>query len=180
MIHVLKYGEIVDCLRESAKSLGVVLKPEQFQVSLSVLEGNDVFANLPTGFGKSMYFQCLPQAFDLLLRRSGSVVLVVCPLVAIMEDQVKDAVRRGLLAAYISCDTAPQTKRSVIEGCYQLVFIGPEMLLSKGWKNVLLHSECFQTKLVTVVFDEAHCIFKWYVTTIMLQFLYKILYAFLS
>ena len=85
----------------------------------------------------------------LALDRSGSVVLVVCPLVAIMEDQVKDAVRRDLLAAYILCDTAPQTKRSVIEGCYQLVFIGPEVLLSKGWKNVLvlLHTECFQTQL---------------------------------
>ena len=55
-----------------------------------------------------------------------------------------------LLAACILCDTVPQSKRSVIEGCYQLVFIGPEMLLSKGWKNVLvlLHTECFQTKLV--------------------------------
>ena len=67
-----------------------------------------------------------------------------------MEDQVKDAVRRSLLAVYILCDTVPQTKRSVIEGCYQLVFIGPEMLLSKRWKNVLvlLHTECLQTKLV--------------------------------
>ena len=71
-----------------------------------------------------MCFQCL-HALDLQWR-SGSVVLVVCPLVAIMEDQVKDAVRRGLLAAYILCDTAPQTKRS------GLVFNGPEMLLSKG------------------------------------------------
>ena len=73
--------------------------------------------------------------------------LVVCPLVAIMEDQVKNAVRRGLLAACISCDTVLQTRISAIEGCYQL---GPEMLLSKGWKNVLvlLHTECFQTKLV--------------------------------
>ena len=55
-----------------------------------------------------------------------------------------------LLSACILCDTAPQTKRSVIEACYQLVFIGPEMMLSKGWKDVLvlLHTECFQTKLV--------------------------------
>ena len=66
------------------------------------------------------------------------------------EDQVKDAVRRDLVAAYILCDTAPQAKRSVIEGCYQLVFIGPEILLSKGWKNVLvlIHTECFYTDLV--------------------------------
>ena len=96
----------------------------------------------------------------LALDRSGSMVLVVCPLVTIAEDQVKDAVRRNLLAAYIFCDTAPQTKRSIIEGCYQLVSVGPEMLLSKEWKNVLvlLHTECFQTKLVAdlLLFDIVH------------------------
>ena len=59
------------------------------------------------------------------------MVFGVCPPIAIIEDQVKYAVRRGILAAYVSCDTAPQTKRSVIEGCYQLVLIGPELLLSK-------------------------------------------------
>ena len=101
-------------------------------VSMSVLEGKDVFAILTTGFGNSTCF----------LRPSAErFSFWLCPLVAIMVDQVKDAVRRGLL---------PQTKLSAIEGCYQLVFIGPEMLLSKGWKNVLvlLHTECFQTKLV--------------------------------
>ena len=79
---------IVDCLRESAKSLGLILKLGRFRVSLSVLEGKDVFAILPTGFGNSMCF----------LRPSAEWFSF---LVAIMEDQVKDAVRRGLLAAYI-------------------------------------------------------------------------------
>ena len=51
--------------------------------------------------------------FPVLACLRPSVVLVVCPLVAIIEDQVKDAVRRGLLTAYILCD-ASQTKRSVI------------------------------------------------------------------
>ena len=51
-----------------------------------------------------------------LQQRSSSVVLVVCPLIAIMEDQVKDAVRRGPLAAYILCDTTLQTKRSLKVG----------------------------------------------------------------
>ena len=57
--------------------------------------------------------------FPVLALRSGSVVLIACPLVAIVEDQVKDSVRRDLVAVY--------TKRSVIEGCYQLIFIGPEV-----------------------------------------------------
>ena len=71
--------------------------------------------------------------FPVLALRSSSVVLIARPLVAIVEDQVKDFVRRDRVAVYILCDTAPQTKRSVIEGCYQLIFIGPEMLLSKGY-----------------------------------------------
>ena len=60
----------------------------------------------------------------------------------------------GVYWLCIFCDTVPQTKKSVIEGCYQLVFIGQEMLLSEGWNNVLvlLHTECLQTKLVAVIF----------------------------
>ena len=38
------------------------LKPEQEQVLLSFLGGNDVVALLPTGFGKSLIFQLRQQA----------------------------------------------------------------------------------------------------------------------
>ena len=74
---------IVDCLKESAKSLSLILIG-RFWVSLSVSEGKDVYAILLTGLENSTCF----------LRPSAGVVqfLVVCPLVAIMEDQVKDAV----------------------------------------------------------------------------------------
>ena len=56
----------------------------------------------------------------------------------------------GVYWLCIFCDTVPQTKRSVIECCYQLVFIGQEILLSEGWKNVvlLLRTKRLETKLV--------------------------------
>ena len=115
---------------------------------MSVFEGKDVFAILLIGFGNSTCFlRSLAEWFQFM---------VVCPLVAIMEDQVKDAVRRGLFTGCMYlCDAVPQTKRSVIKSCYQLVFIGPEMLLSKEWKNVLLYTECSQTKLIAdlLLFD---------------------------
>ena len=38
------------------------LKPEQEQVLLSFLGGNDVVALFPTGFGKSLIFQLRQQA----------------------------------------------------------------------------------------------------------------------
>ena len=81
---------IVDCLSESAKSLGLILKPGLFRVSLSVFGRERCFVYPTNWFWKQYVF---PSTF-------GGVVqfLVVCPLVAIMEDQVKDAVsvRMGL------------------------------------------------------------------------------------
>ncbi len=65
------------------------VKPEQLQVVSGILQ-RDVFAVLPTGFGKSACFQCLPLLFDQLFPDSGpSIVLVVTPLTAIMKDQVR-------------------------------------------------------------------------------------------
>ncbi len=64
------------------------VKPEQLQVVAGILKG-DVFAVLPTGFGKSACYQCLPLVYDQLFPDSdSSIVLVVTPLTAIMKDQV--------------------------------------------------------------------------------------------
>ena len=64
------------------------MKPEQVKVAVTLIEGRDVFAILPTGFGKSL---CLPVAFDNCQKkeRGYSIVVVVSPLVAIMKDQVR-------------------------------------------------------------------------------------------
>ncbi len=64
------------------------VKQEQLEVVLGIIRG-DVFVILPTGFGKSACFQCLPFLFD-QLDPSGapSIVVIVTPLTAIMKDQV--------------------------------------------------------------------------------------------
>ena len=56
---------------------------------MSFLEGNDVFAILPAGYGKSLCYMCLPVAFDLMNETQGSIVVVITPLTVIMKDQVK-------------------------------------------------------------------------------------------
>ena len=53
-----------------------------------VLESGRVFVGLPTGSGKSLCFAALPFVLDILRALAGSVVVVVCPLQSIMEDQV--------------------------------------------------------------------------------------------
>ena len=64
------------------------LKDEQKTVLTKFILGNDVFAMLPTGFGKSMCYACLPRVFDSLLRATNSIVVVITPLTSIMKEQV--------------------------------------------------------------------------------------------
>ena len=61
---------------------------------VGITEGRDVFAVLPTRYGKSLCFACLPVVFDQLQvngsteERPQALVVVVTPLTTIMEDQV--------------------------------------------------------------------------------------------
>ena len=58
------------------------LKPEQILVSQKVVRGKDVFADLPTGFGKSLTFQILPSLLKSLQSSyvaPSALVIVVCP-----------------------------------------------------------------------------------------------------
>ena len=41
---------------------------------------------LPTGFGKSQVFQCLPDFLP--VKSCQNIVIVVCPLTSIIEDQI--------------------------------------------------------------------------------------------
>ena len=73
-----------------AKTMGITKhKPKQEEVVVNFLEDNKVFAVLPTGYGKSLCYMCLPVAFDLMNQTEGSIVVVITPLTRIMEDQVK-------------------------------------------------------------------------------------------
>ena len=46
---------VVQCVIEAAMELGYSsMKPEQVEVAVALIEGRDVFAILPTGFGKSL------------------------------------------------------------------------------------------------------------------------------
>ena len=70
---------------------------EQQEVVVNFVAGRDVFVSLPTGAGKSLCYLVLPATFDLLRNSpSSSVVIVVCPLKSLMEDQVAKASSRGM------------------------------------------------------------------------------------
>jgi len=59
-------GECFDFDRLSASCLGgLVLKHEQKECVSRLLEGKDVLAVLPTGFGKSLIYQCFVLAKEM-------------------------------------------------------------------------------------------------------------------
>ena len=64
------------------------LKDKQREVIVNFVKGNDVFAVLPTSYGKGLCYTCLPIVYDCLLGTEGSIVLVVTPLIGIIKDQV--------------------------------------------------------------------------------------------
>ena len=74
----------------AAQNLGYqTLKDLQMEAILAFAIGHDVFAVLPTGFGKSLCYACLPGMFDHLLQPEEPSLVIVCTsLTAIMEDQV--------------------------------------------------------------------------------------------
>ncbi len=77
-------------------------------------------ALLPTGFGKSLINQLLPIVSDKLgWPKSGKVIIViVSPLVALMDDQVKEAAKLGLCAAQLGM----HNDQEIMEGNFRLIF----------------------------------------------------------
>ena len=114
---------------------------EQFELSDILLEqresikaffdGKDVFVNLPTGFGKSFIFQCLPIIADVVHSKPhGSSVVVISPLHSLMEDQVIYLNNMGIPAIAITNVEDPETIQQVLNGNFVVVFGSPECLLS--------------------------------------------------
>ena len=67
------------------------LFPEQELAIKTFVERDNVFINLPTGYGKSLIYQCIPLVVDILNGnpRGTSALVVISPLKALMEDQVE-------------------------------------------------------------------------------------------
>ena len=101
-----------------------------------------------------MYSSCLDT--------SGSIVLCVSPLTALMMDQKEKFASFGVTCEYL-CDRQRDSKaiEQVVGGDVQLVFISPESIIgNQKYRRMLLTSQ-YQSKLVAIAVDEAHCIKAW-------------------
>ena len=114
-------GKIRDAIRSSVRIFPGIneLKPEQILVVENIVRGKDVFAALPTGYGKSITFQILPSVKKYL---DGSLVsplvIVVCPLKSIIKDQVNYLRSLGLKAAFVG--ESAENDKKIIEGTAEI------------------------------------------------------------
>ena len=77
------------------------LKTEQAKILKALLERRDCVAILPTGYGKSLPYQIAISVKRSLLRDEGEKIIVCCPLVALMKDQViRLSTIRGIKATF--------------------------------------------------------------------------------
>lgn len=124
------------------------LRKTQQEAINGILSGRDVMAVMPTGGGKSVCYQ-IPALM------SDGVTLVVSPLIALMEDQVKALREKGIPARYINStlphDLTTRYMAEAIEGRIKLLYITPERILTESFINA---ARDIRVSLVAV--DEAH------------------------
>ena len=126
------------------------------------LENKDVFVNLPTGFGKSMIFQGLPEVFASLEPvRERNIVIVVSPLVSLMKDQVSRLTSLGISAICLSDIITESQRKAVENGQYSIVYGSPETWLGdERWRKIV-SSDSYKKSVRAVAIDEAHIISHW-------------------
>jgi ATP-dependent DNA helicase RecQ len=133
-------------------------RPGQEAVVRHALAARDVLALMPTGGGKSLCYQ-LPALLQ------PGVSLVVSPLIALMQDQVRQLQDNDVAATFInsSLDPAEVSRRmaGLLRGDYKLVYLAPERLVLAEFLDGPLSRLSADPGINAFVVDEAHCVSEW-------------------
>ncbi len=133
-------------------------RPGQEAVVRDALAGRDVIALMPTGGGKSLCFQ-LPAVLQ------PGVSIVVSPLIALMQDQVRLLEDNGIAATFINSslprDEVQQRIAAMLRGDFKLVYLAPERLLMTDFLTGPLEQLAANPGINAFVIDEAHCVSEW-------------------
>lgn len=136
--------------------VSVQLKDEQRMALSCLLDGSDVLAVLPTGYGKSLIFQLLVLVGQAAETQTSA--LVVCPLKSIVRDQIKEATDLGIAAGDLSEISSDDLRSSK----FQLVFGAAEVVLEERVTNILKDRDsAIHSTLSAIVVDESHIVETW-------------------
>ncbi|MDI1317105.1 ATP-dependent DNA helicase RecQ [Flavobacterium sp.] len=125
----------------------------QKEIINSVLEGQDTFALMPTGGGKSICFQIPAMLQD-------GICLVISPLIALMKDQVQNLQNKGIKALALTGGIHQNEIIDLLDNCqfgnFKFLYLSPERLQS-DW--ILERIKNLPINLIAI--DEAHCVSQW-------------------
>jgi len=128
-------------------------RPLQGVIVGAVITGKDVLAVLPTGGGKSICYQ-IPAVL-----RSG-LTLVISPLIALMQDQVDSARRRGIPSGMVNSSQSEGDQQEVLSrvrrGEIKLLYAAPERMV-----RLARELQAMRVRPALMAVDEAHCISEW-------------------
>src|SRR5664279_1628888 len=128
-------------------------KPLQEEIIMSVAEGKDTLALMPTGGGKSITFQVPALAHD-------GICLVITPLIALMKDQVNRLNSLEIKSIAIHSGMSGEEIDNALENCiygdYKFLYISPERISTR-----LFEAKVTRLNLSLAAIDEAHCISQW-------------------
>ncbi|GFE83736.1 ATP-dependent DNA helicase RecQ [Steroidobacter agaridevorans] len=133
-------------------------RPGQEAIVRDALAGRDLLAIMPTGGGKSLCFQ-LPAVLQ------PGITLVISPLIALMQDQVRLLQDNDIPATYINSSLESSEVsarlRGAAQGEYKLLYLAPERLLQSGFFDGVLTRLAGGRGINAFVVDEAHCVSEW-------------------
>ena len=131
----------------------------QREVINAALQGEDVFLQAATSFGKSLCYQ-LPAVVD------HGITIVISPLLALMNNQVAALRAANVLVESINSTTPASARKLIMEDLQcghprtRLLYVTPEYCSFDHFRRVLrvIHQ---QRELARIAIDEAHCISEW-------------------
>lgn len=125
----------------------------QLAVIERLLEGKNVLAIFPTGGGKSLCYELPSLMLD-------GLTVVICPLIALMKDQVEFLLEHHIPAARLDSSLERDQVRQVYEqlsaGWLKLLYVSPERLGNERFLHLI-----GRRRISLLAVDEAHCISEW-------------------
>ncbi|KAF5339645.1 hypothetical protein D9758_015587 [Tetrapyrgos nigripes] len=132
------------------------LRQHQEKAGRNIIQGISTIYDVPTGGGKTLSFWYPLFYHSELNPQSRKVVLVISPLNALMDAQVKDLLDKGIQAVALNSSSKAE---ELFE--HQVILTSPETALKSSFHEKLLKTDEFKSACVSVVVDEAHCIAEW-------------------
>ena len=120
----------------------IVLKPEQEKTINNLVNGRDVMAILPTGFGKSSLCTVFVE----------TCVIVIAPLKSIIDDQI--CVMLSLSCTAIELMT--EALNVVRESPPQFLYCSTETVLEKAFLAAVKENSALHQAVSAIVVDESH------------------------